>query len=264
MISAVPYVVILPTYNEAENLPVVIAAIEQVRHETGDAGDVLVVDDNSPDGTGDIADTLAAKHEWVHVLHRAGKEGLGQAYIAGFRWALERDYSHILEMDCDLSHPPSAIPRLLAAAEHNDLVLGSRYVPGGGVVGWPLHRKIISQGGSIYARGFLGAPVRDLTGGFKCFRRWVLEALDLDCIHGQGYVFQIELTYRTLRMGGRVAEVPITFEDRTVGQSKMSGAIVVEAVWKVPALRMRALTGRLDDDATAVQPAPQAPKTPSL
>ncbi len=255
----VSYVVILPTYNERDNLPQVIAAIAEVRLETPEPGDVLVVDDNSPDGTGELADALAAEHDWVHVLHRAGKQGLGQAYIAGFRWALARDYSHILEMDCDLSHPPSAIPRLLAAAETNDLVLGSRYVPGGGVVGWPAHRKVISQGGSLYARGFLGAPVHDMTGGFKCFRRWVLEALDLDCIHGQGYVFQIELTYRTLRMGGRVAEVPIVFEDRVAGQSKMSSGIVLEAVWKVPALRLRALTGRLDADSAAARPAPQAP-----
>ena len=253
------YVVILPTYNERDNLPAVVAAIEEVRKQTPAPGDVLVVDDNSPDGTGQVADELAVKHDWVHVLHRPGKQGLGQAYIAGFRWALDRDYSHILEMDCDLSHPPSAIPRLLAAAEVNDLVLGSRYVPGGGVVGWPPHRRVISQGGSLYARGWLGAGVHDLTGGFKCFRRWVLEALDLDCIHGQGYVFQIELTYRTLRMGGRVAEVPIVFEDRTIGQSKMSTAIVMEAVWKVPALRIRALTGRLDADSATGRTAPQSP-----
>jgi dolichol-phosphate mannosyltransferase len=255
----VSYVVILPTYNERDNLPAVVTAIAQVRREVAMPGHVLVVDDNSPDGTGDIADQLAAEHDWVHVLHRPGKQGLGQAYIAGFRWALDRDYSHILEMDCDLSHPPSAIPRLLEAAEFNDLVLGSRYVPGGGVVGWPMHRRVISQGGSLYARGWLGAGVHDLTGGFKCFRRWVLEALDLDCIHGQGYVFQIELTFRTLRMGGRVAEVPIVFEDRTVGQSKMSTAIVMEAVWKVPALRVRALTGRLDADSATGRTATQAP-----
>ncbi len=253
------YLVILPTYNERDNLPAVVAAIAEVRTQTPATGDVLVVDDNSPDGTGDIADALAREHDWVHVLHRPGKQGLGQAYIAGFRWALERDYSHILEMDCDLSHPPAVIPRLLEAAEANDLVLGSRYVPGGGVVGWPAHRKVISQGGSLYARTWLGAGVHDLTGGFKCFRRWVLEALDLDCIHGQGYVFQIELTYRTLRMGGRVAEVPIVFEDRAVGQSKMSTAIVMEAVWKVPALRLRALTGRLDADSAPSHTAPQSP-----
>ncbi len=253
------YLVILPTYNERDNLPAVVAAIAEVRTQTPTPGHVLVVDDNSPDGTGEIADALASEHDWVHVLHRPGKQGLGQAYIAGFRWALERDYSHILEMDCDLSHPPAVIPRLLEAAEVNDLVLGSRYVPGGGVVGWPTHRKVISQGGSLYARTWLGAGVHDLTGGFKCFRRWVLEALDLDCIHGQGYVFQIELTYRTLRMGGRVAEVPIVFEDRAVGQSKMSTAIVMEAVWKVPALRLRALTGRLDADSAPGRAAPQSP-----
>jgi dolichol-phosphate mannosyltransferase len=166
--------------------------------------------------------------------------------VAGFRWALERGYSHVLEMDCDLSHPPEAVPRMLAASEHADLVLGSRYVVGGGVVGWPLYRRVISRGGSLYARTWLGVGVSDLTGGFKCFRRWVLEALDLDAVHGQGYVFQIELTYRTLRMGGRVIEVPITFEDRTLGESKMSMAIVMEAVWQVPALRARALRGGLE------------------
>ncbi len=246
------YLIILPTYNERENLPRVIDAIAQVRSGIELRGEVLVVDDNSPDGTGTLADELAATHDWVHVLHRAGKQGLGKAYIAGFRWALERDYALVIEMDCDLSHPPEAVPRLLEAAKTNDLVLGSRYVKDGGVVGWPAHRRVISQGGSFYARGWLGVPVRDLTGGYKCFRRWVLEALDLDSIHGQGYVFQIELTYRTIRLGGRVAEVPIVFEDRTVGQSKMSAAIVLEAVWQVPALRFRALTGRLGSDTESV------------
>ena len=240
------YLIVLPTYDERENLPRVIEALEAVRPKAPFGGDVLVVDDGSPDGTGALADGLAAERDWMNVLHRTAKEGLGRAYIAGFRWALERPYSHVLEMDCDLSHPPEAVPRLLAASAHADLVLGSRYVAGGGVVGWPVHRRVISRGGSFYARRWLSVGVSDLTGGFKCFRRWVLEAIDLDAVHGQGYVFQIELTYRTLKLGGRVIEVPITFEDRTLGRSKMSGAIVAEAVWQVPALRMRSLGRRLD------------------
>lgn len=240
------YLIVLPTYDERENLPRVIEALEAVRGDAPFEGDVLVVDDGSPDGTGALADGLAAERGWMNVLHRTAKEGLGRAYIAGFRWALERPYTHVLEMDCDLSHPPEAVPRLLAASAHADLALGSRYVAGGGVVGWPVYRRVISRGGSFYARRWLSVDVSDLTGGFKCFRRWVLEAIDLDAVHGQGYVFQIELTYRTLKLGGRVVEVPITFEDRTLGHSKMSGAIVAEAVWQVPALRMRSLTRRLD------------------
>jgi dolichol-phosphate mannosyltransferase len=233
------FVIVLPTYNERDNLERVVEAIRAERARTPFPGDMLVVDDASPDGTGDLADELAARHDWVHVLHRPGKRGLGLAYVHGFRWALERDYTHILEMDADLSHPPDAIPRLLEAAADADLVLGSRYVPGGGVEGWPLHRRLISRGGSLYARTLLGVSVRDLTGGFKCFHRRVLEYADLDSVHGLGYVFQFELTYRTLRMGGRVREVPITFCDRTAGTSKMTTAIVAEAVWKVPALRLR-------------------------
>ena len=233
------FVIVLPTYNERDNLERAVEAIGAERARTPFPGDVLVVDDASPDGTGDVADELAARHDWVHVLHRPGKRGLGLAYVHGFRWALERDYTHILEMDADLSHPAEALPRLLEAAADADLVLGSRYVPGGGVVGWPAHRRLISRGGSLYARTLLGVSVRDLTGGFKCFHRRVLENADLDSVHGQGYVFQIELTYRTLRMGGRVREVPITFCDRTAGTSKMTLGIVSEAVWKVPALRLR-------------------------
>jgi dolichol-phosphate mannosyltransferase len=241
------FVIVLPTYNERENLERVVGALADVRGAAPFPGDVLVVDDSSPDGTGDVADALAGRFDWVHVLHRPAKRGLGQAYLDGFRWALERDYSHILEMDADLSHPPEAVPRLLAAAAGADLVLGSRYVAGGGVAGWPAHRRLISRGGSLYARTILGVGIRDLTGGFKCFRRRVLEGIDLTSVHGQGYVFQIELTYRTLRMGGRVAEVPITFEDRTAGASKMTTAIVAEAIWKVPALRLRALRAPLDE-----------------
>ncbi len=258
MLPPVPdrFVIVLPTYNERENLPRLIEQLAAARGQAPFPGDALVVDDGSPDGTGDVADRLAAEHEWVHVLHRTAKEGLGRAYIAGFRWALARDYSHILEMDSDLSHPVEAVPRLLAATEHADLALGSRYVAGGGVAGWPVHRRVISRGGSLYARTWLGVRVNDLTGGYKCFRRWVLESLDLDAVHGQGYVFQIELTYRTLRMGGRVIEVPIVFTDRTLGESKMSTAIVLEAVWQVPALRARALAGGLEKRPPAGRSAP--------
>jgi dolichol-phosphate mannosyltransferase len=240
------FLIVLPTYDERDNLPRVVAAIEGLLDELPFSGDVLVVDDASPDGTGEVADGLAAGRPWLHVMHRDAKDGLGQAYVAGFRWALERSYTHVLEMDSDLSHPPGALPRLLAASEHADLVLGSRYVPGGGVEGWPASRRFISRGGCLYAQMLLGVGIRDLTGGYKVFRRWVLEQLDLEHVHANGYAFQIELTYRTLRMGGRVVEVPITFADRTEGASKMSRQIVLEAVWKVPLLRLRALRGKLE------------------
>jgi dolichol-phosphate mannosyltransferase len=243
------YLIVLPTYDERENLPRMVEALEAVRARMPFAGEVLVVDDNSPDGTGRLADDLAGRHDWLSVLHRPGKQGLGRAYLAGFDWALQRPYSHIVEMDSDLSHPVTALPAMLTAAEHADLVLGSRYTPGGGVDGWPLSRRLISRGGCGYARRILGVDVRDLTGGFKCFRRWVLESLDLSDVRAGGYAFQIELTYRTLRMGGRVVELPITFVDRTYGESKMSRAIVLEAVHQVPALRLRALRGRLVEGA---------------
>jgi dolichol-phosphate mannosyltransferase len=206
---------------------------------------VLVIDDGSPDGTGEIADRLAAEHPWVSVLHRATKEGIGPAYIAGFRWALAEGAELVLEMDCDFSHDPHDVPRLLAAAEQADLVLGSRYVEGGSIRNWGRLRRFVSTGGSGYARHVLGVHVRDLTGGFKCFRREVLETIDLDAITARGYAFQIETTYRALRAGYRVVEVPITFVDRERGGSKMSKAIVLEAIWKVPLLRIRALLGRL-------------------
>jgi dolichol-phosphate mannosyltransferase len=225
--------VCLPTYDERENLVPVVEAI--LANLPG--ADVLVIDDNSPDGTGKLADELAARDPRVKVLHRAGKQGLGKAYLAGFAWALERDYGYVLEMDADFSHDPKRLPALLAAAQEADLALGSRYVPGGGTVGWGLARRIISQGGSLYARTILGIPVRDLTGGFKCFRREVLESIDLHTVQCTGYAFQIELTYRTLRRGFRVKEVPIVFEDRRVGQSKMSSRIVVEALGKVWSIR---------------------------
>ena len=207
---------------------------------------VLVVDDNSPDGTGEIADRLAAELDWVDVLHRERKEGLGPAYIAGFRRALADGADVVMEMDCDFSHDPADVPRLLAAvADGADLALGSRYVPGGGTGNWGLIRRVISRGGSLYAQILLQTRVRDLTGGFKAFRRPVLETIDLDAIHSRGYAFQIENTYRTLRKGFRVVEVPIRFVDREEGGSKMSRAIVLEAIWKVPLIRLAALAGRL-------------------
>ena len=232
-------VVCLPTYNERENLEAMLRAL-------GDKDvHVLVIDDNSPDGTGEIADRLAAELGYVSVLHRESKEGLGPAYLAGFRRALADGAELVLEMDCDFSHDPNDVPRLIAAARDADLVLGSRYVAGGAVRNWGLVRRVVSAGGSWYARVLLGARIRDLTGGFKCYRRRVLETIDLDAIDSKGYAFQIETTYRALRAGFKVAEVPITFVDREAGGSKMSRAIVLEAIWKVPLLRVAALLGRL-------------------
>jgi len=233
--------VCLPTYNERENLE---AMVDRLGEVLGTDGVVLVIDDDSPDGTGEIADRLAADRVSVDVLHRPRKEGLGPAYLDGFRRALELGADLILEMDCDFSHDPADVPRLVAAAEDADLVLGSRYVPGGGTRNWGALRRLISRGGSLYAQLLLGVPIRDLTGGFKCYRRAVLEAIDLDAIHSKGYAFQIETTYRALRAGFRVVEVPIVFVDREVGGSKMSNSIVLEAVWKVPALRLASLRSR--------------------
>jgi dolichol-phosphate mannosyltransferase len=233
-------VVCLPTYNERENLERMLRALgdKSVR--------VLVIDDNSPDGTGELADRLAKELDYVDVLHRESKEGLGPAYLAGFRHALASDAELVLEMDCDFSHDPNYVPHLIAAVECGaDLALGSRYVPGGGVRNWGLLRRLISAGGSAYARIILGVKIRDLTGGFKCYRRAVLEAIDLDAVESKGYAFQIETTYRALRAGFKVVEVPITFADREVGGSKMSKAIVAEAIWKVPGLRLKALLGRI-------------------
>jgi dolichol-phosphate mannosyltransferase len=207
---------------------------------------VLVIDDASPDGTGEIADRLAAGLDYVGVLHRARKDGLGPAYLAGFQRALADGADLVLEMDCDFSHDPDDVPRLIAAVEDGaDLALGSRYVRGGSVRNWGTVRRLVSSGGSLYARLLLGLNVRDLTGGFKCYRRSVLEGIDLSAIHSKGYAFQIETTYRALRAGFRVVEVPITFADREVGGSKMSRAIVAEAIWKVPLLRLAALRGRV-------------------
>jgi dolichol-phosphate mannosyltransferase len=233
-------VVCLPTYNERENIEPMLRAL------AGKGVRVLVIDDNSPDGTGELADRLAAELDFVEVLHRERKEGLGPAYLAGFRHALAGGAELVLEMDCDFSHDPNDVPRLIAAVEDGaDLALGSRYVPGGGVRNWGLLRRFISAGGSAYARILLGVKVRDLTGGFKCYRRRVLETIDLDSVDSKGYAFQIETTYRALRAGFKTVEVPITFADREAGGSKMSKGIVAEAIWKVPALRLAALSGRL-------------------
>jgi dolichol-phosphate mannosyltransferase len=225
--------VVLPTYDERENLPAIVPAILAASPEV----DVLVVDDDSPDGTGRLADELAAREPRVRVLHRARKEGLGRAYLAGFEVALRAGYGRILEMDADFSHEPERLPALLAASRDADVVLGSRYVPGGGTRNWGLGRRLLSRGGSVYARTILGVRVHDLTGGFKCFRREVLERIDLPTVTSAGYAFQIELTWRALRAGFRVVEVPIVFADRRVGQSKMSRAIVLEALWKVWLIR---------------------------
>ena len=232
----------LPTYNERENLESMLRALGGVLPE---GARVLVVDDNSPDGTGEIADRLAAELPYVDVLHRTRKEGLGPAYIAGFRHALADGAELVLEMDCDFSHDPADVPRLIAAAAGADVVLGSRYVAGGSVGNWDLSRRLVSAGGSLYARLLLGVSVRDLTGGFKCYRRAVLETIDLDAVAARGYAFQVETTYRAIRAGFRVAEVPIRFVDRAAGGSKMSLSIVLEAAWKVPALRLAALARRL-------------------
>jgi dolichol-phosphate mannosyltransferase len=224
--------IVIPTYNERENLPRLLDAV----HAALPTAEVLIVDDNSPDGTGALADAHAAEHPHVHVMHREGKQGLGTAYLAGFRWALAREYSHIFEMDADFSHPPDRLQALLEATETADFALGSRWVRGGGTEGWPLKRRLLSRGGSLYARTVLGVGVRDLTGGFKCFRRKVLETIDLDGVQTVGYGFQIELTWRALEAGFEVVEIPITFVDRVAGKSKMSGSIVMEAlgvVWKL-------------------------------
>jgi dolichol-phosphate mannosyltransferase len=236
-------VLCLPTYNERENLESMIEALGEVLDTERDR--VLVIDDGSPDGTGEIADRLAAELGWVSVLHRESKEGIGPAYIAGFRRALADGAELVLEMDCDFSHDPADVPRLIAATDEADLVLGSRYARAGGTRNWSLLRRFVSRGGCLYAQVILGLRVRDLTGGFKCFRRVALEALDLEELHAHGYAFQIETTYRVTRAGLRVKEVPITFTERRAGASKMTGSIVTEAMWRVPLLRLRALAGRL-------------------
>jgi dolichol-phosphate mannosyltransferase len=229
-----PAWLVLPTYNEAGNIE---PFVEAVLAKLPDSARVLIVDDNSPDGTGEIADRLAARHEAVAVLHRPHKEGLGPAYIAGFERVLAEGAGLVLEMDSDFSHDPAYLPRLLEAGRKADLVIGSRYVPGGGVGNWSLPRRVISRGGSAYARLVLGLRVQDLTGGFKCFRREVLEAIDLRSIRSRGYAFQVEMTYRAIQRGFEVVEVPIVFKERRAGASKMDRSIVAEAAWRVPLLR---------------------------
>ncbi len=221
--------IVTPTYNERENVELIVARVRSAIP----AADILIADDNSPDGTGAAADVLAAADDHVHVLHRTSKEGLGAAYLAGFAWALERDYGVVVEMDADGSHRPEDLPGMLRALETADLVLGSRWVPGGSVVNWPLRRKVLSQGGNTYARLALGVPVRDITGGYRAFRRGTLEGLDLAGVASQGYCFQVDLAWRAVRAGFRVVEVPITFVERVHGTSKMSGNIVREALWRV-------------------------------
>ena len=234
--------VIIPTYNEAANLPNLIpqVMIQDPRLQ------ILVVDDGSPDGTGDVADEFAAKSPRMHVMHRDGKQGLGTAYVAGFRWALERDYDYIFEMDADFSHDPKHLPEFLEAIEDADVVLGSRYLHGRvTVVNWPVARLLLSYFANVYARTVTGLRLFDATGGFKCFRREVLEAIDLDAVHSNGYGFQIEISFRAWRKGFRITEIPIVFVDRTDGASKMSGAIVREAVWMVWWLRLKRIFRRL-------------------
>lgn len=223
--------IIIPTYNEKENLPTLVA---QLRQQVP-AAHLLVVDDGSPDGTGSMADGFAASDPQVHVLHRTSKDGLGRAYVAGFLWGLEQGYTRLVQMDADLSHNPADVPRLLAADA--DLVIGSRYVAGGGTVNWGLSRRLLSRGGCLYARTILGLPLQDLTGGFKCWRRAALEAVNLPEIRSNGYSFQIEMTWRALQRGFRAVEIPIVFTDRVDGVSKMSKRIVVEAVGMVWRLR---------------------------
>lgn len=238
--SGTPWL-ILPTYNEAENIERIVATSGEVLSRCNrDGFRILVVDDGSPDGTGDVVDRMALEKPWLRVLHRTEKNGIGPAYLAGFRRALDEGAEYVMEMDSDFSHDPSDLERLLATVRGGaDLALGSRYVPGGGVTDWGPLRRFISYGGSTYARLVLSLRVKDLTGGFKCFRRSVLEAIDFETVRAQGYAFQVELTYRTVQAGFRVVEVPIIFRDRTEGESKMSWKIALEALWLVPALRFR-------------------------
>jgi dolichol-phosphate mannosyltransferase len=233
---------VLPTYNEAENIESFVAS---VRDNLPAGSQILIVDDNSPDGTGARAEGLAERYDNVAVIHRPHKEGIGPAYIAGFRRALAAGAGLVLEMDSDFSHDPAYLPRLIEAAKRADLVLGSRYVAGGGVSDWGALRRAISRGGCTYARLMLGVDVHDLTGGFKCFRREVLEALDLDGVQARGYAFQVEITYRAIRLGFKVVEVPIVFRDRRAGNSKMDRSIVAEAAWQVP--RLRFASGRREN-----------------
>jgi dolichol-phosphate mannosyltransferase len=233
--------VVVPTYNERTNIPLLVPAIliQDPRLE------VLVVDDNSPDGTGQLADDLARNDSRVHVLHRPAKQGLGKAYLAGFQWALELGYDYVFEMDADFSHDPRFLPEFLRAIESADLVVGSRYKSGVNVINWPMSRLLLSIGANQYARIVTGLPIADSTGGFKCFRSQVLEAIELDRVRSNGYAFQIEMTFRAWKKGFRIAEIPIVFTDRVEGQSKMSRKIVREAIWMVWWLRLRSLTGAM-------------------
>ncbi|MBT6491309.1 MAG: polyprenol monophosphomannose synthase [Deltaproteobacteria bacterium] len=227
-------VVLLPTYNEIANIQKVVDAICQAAPI-----DILIIDDNSPDGTGELADNLAERCPNVFVLHRAAKAGLGKAYVSGFHWAMARGYTHIIQMYADLSHPPAVIPKLLELTNHYDMVLGSRWVDGGGTENWSKVRQLISKCGSFYARKILQIPIRDVTGGLKCIKREVLETINLDELQSAGYVFQIEMTYLAIQAGFSVYETPIIFTERQLGESKMSGNIVVEAILRVPMLRQR-------------------------
>ncbi|MGW6844477.1 polyprenol monophosphomannose synthase [Streptomyces sp. NPDC054958] len=233
--------VIIPTYNEAENIGLIVGRVRAAVPEAH----ILVADDNSPDGTGKLADELAAGDDHVHVLHRKGKEGLGAAYLAGFVWALEQGYGVIVEMDADGSHQPEELPRLLTALAGADLVLGSRWVPGGRVVNWPKSREFISRGGSTYSRLMLNLPMRDVTGGYRAFRRETLEGLGLDEVASAGYCFQVDLARRAVQKGFRVVEVPITFVEREFGDSKMSKDILVEALWRVTQWGVKAQASKL-------------------
>jgi dolichol-phosphate mannosyltransferase len=233
--------VIIPTYNEADNIQPIVA---RVRSAVPDA-DILVADDNSPDGTGKLADELAAADEAVHVLHRKGKEGLGAAYLAGFRWGIDHGYGVLVEMDADGSHQPEELPRLLTALKGADVVLGSRWIPGGRVVNWPRSREILSRGGSTYSRLLLDVPIRDVTGGYRAFRKETLEGLGIEAVASAGYCFQVDLAWRAVKAGFHVVEVPITFVERERGDSKMSRAIVLEAFWRVGAWGIASRVGKV-------------------
>ena len=253
--------VIIPTYNEAENIKSIVGRVRKAVPEAH----VLVADDNSPDGTGKLADELAAEDDHVQVLHRKGKEGLGAAYLAGFRWGIEHDYGVLIEMDADGSHQPEELPRLLTALKGADLVLGSRWVPGGRVVNWPKSREFISRGGSLYSRVALDLPLRDITGGYRAFRRETLQGLGLDDVASQGYCFQVDLARRAVKAGYHVVEVPITFVERELGDSKMSRDILVEALWRVTTWGAQERVGKLlgrAKPASSSQPEPRPQSQP--
>lgn len=233
--------IIFPTYNERDNIRKIVHAVLPLDPRIH----VLIVDDNSPDGTGEVADKLAAEESKVEVMHRANKEGLGKAYIAGFKWAIERKFDFVFEMDADFSHGPEYIPDFLREIQHQDLVIGSRYISGVNVINWPMSRLLLSYFANVYTRIITGMPLRDGTGGFKCFRREVLEAIDLDQVQASGYVFQIEMSMRAWKKGFRIKEIPIIFTDRIAGESKMSKKIMREAIWMVWVLRLRSMFGRL-------------------